>query len=52
VQDRVARALISQFEEEPELGDLEAIKKGRLDFNKGKFSTLDQWRAEMGLGAR
>jgi hypothetical protein len=52
VQDNAARALISQLEEEPEPGDLEAIKKGREDFARGNFITLDDWRHEMGLGDR
>jgi hypothetical protein len=51
-QDSAARALISQLEEEPEPGDLEAIKQGREDFARGNFSTLDEWRHEVGLGDR
>ena len=52
VQDSAARVLISQLEEEPEPGDLEAIKEGRADFARGDFITLDDWRHEMGLGDR
>jgi hypothetical protein len=48
VQDSAARVLISQLEEEPEPGDLEAIKGGRQDFARGDFTTLDEWRHEMG----
>jgi hypothetical protein len=51
MQDTAARALISQLEEEPEPGDLEAIAEGRAAFNRGDFSTLEEWRNEMGLGA-
>jgi hypothetical protein len=52
VQDSAARVLISQLGEEPEPGDLDAIKKGREDFARGKFTTLDDWRNEVGLGDR
>jgi hypothetical protein len=52
VQDSAARVLISQLEEEPEPGDLEAIKAGREDFRRGDYVTLDEWRHEMGLGDR
>lgn len=51
-QNSLARVLISQLEEEPEPGDLEAIKLGREDFARGDFITLDEWRHEMGLGDR
>jgi len=50
MQDSAARALMSQFEEEPEPGDLEAIKQGREEFARGEYVTLDEWRHEMGLG--
>jgi len=49
-QDSAARALISQLEEDPELGDREAIEKGREAFGRGDFVTLKDWRHEMGLG--
>ena len=49
-QDDAARVLISQLEEEPELGDHEAIKEGREAFARGDFTTLKDWRHEMGLG--
>jgi hypothetical protein len=52
VQDSAARVLISQLGEEPEPGDLEAIKEGREDFARGDFTTLDDWRNEMGFGHR
>jgi hypothetical protein len=52
MQDRAARALIRQLEEDPEPGDREAIDEGRREFGAGKFLTLDQWRHEMGLGDR
>jgi len=52
MQDRAARVLIAQLEEEPEPGNLEAIKQGREDFARGQFVTLDEWRHEMGLGDR
>jgi predicted transcriptional regulator len=52
MQDIAARVLIAQLEEEPEPGDLEAIKEGREDFARGDFVTLDEWRDEMGLGDR
>jgi len=49
-QDSAARVLILQLEEEPEPGDLEAIKQGREDFARGDFVTLKELRHEMGLG--
>ena len=52
VQDNAARALITQLEEEPEPDDIDAIEKGRLEFQRGEFSTLEQWRHEMGLTDR
>lgn len=52
MQDSAAHAVMSQLEEEPEPGDLEAIKEGREDFARGDFITLDDWRHEMGLGDR
>jgi hypothetical protein len=51
-QDSAARVLISQLEEEPEPGDLEAVKEGREDFARSDYVTLDEWRHEMGLGDR
>jgi hypothetical protein len=50
MQDTAARALISQLEEEPEPGDLKAIAEGRAAFHRGEFTTLEEWRNEMGLG--
>jgi hypothetical protein len=52
MQDSAARALISQMEEEPELGDQEAVETGRKEVREGKFITLENWRNEMGLGNR
>jgi len=49
MQDNAARALISQFEEEPEPGDLDAIAEGRAAFDRGDFTTLKEWRNEVGL---
>jgi hypothetical protein len=49
-QDTAARVLISQLEEEPEHGDREAINEGREAFARGDFTTLKDWRHEMGLG--
>ena len=51
-QDTAARALISQIEEDPEIGDLEAIHHSRGEFDRGEFVSLDSWRHEMGLGDR
>ena len=53
MQDTAARTLIAQIseiEEEPEPGDLEAIKEGREAFDCGEFVTLDELRNELGLG--
>lgn len=52
MQDSAARAVILQLEEEPEAGDREAIAAGRSEFERGEFTTLEQWRHEMGLGNR
>ena len=49
-QDSAARAVMSQLEEEPEPGDRKAIAAGREDFARGNFSTLKEWRHEVGLG--
>jgi hypothetical protein len=49
-QDTAARALISQLDEEPEPGDREAVEEGRQAFARGNFSSLKEWRHEMGLG--
>jgi hypothetical protein len=49
-QDTAARVLISQLEEEPESGDHAAINEGREDFARGDFTTLKDWRHEVGLG--
>ncbi len=49
MQDSAARVLISQLEEEPEPGDLEAIKRGREEFARGEYVTLDELRHELGL---
>ena len=51
-QDSAARVLISQLEEEPEPGDREAIEAGREAFGRGDFTTLHEWRREMGLRDR
>jgi hypothetical protein len=48
MQDSAARALITQLEEEPGPEDRAAIAEGRLDFQRGDFVTLEQWRHEMG----
>ncbi len=48
MHDSAARALILQLEEEPELGDFEAIEEGRREFERGDFVTFDQLRNEMG----
>lgn len=50
VQDTAARVLMTQLEEEPEPGDLAAIKQGREEFARGEYVTLDEWRHDMGLG--
>jgi hypothetical protein len=50
MQDTAARALMAQLEEEPEPGDLEAIKEGREAFARGDFVTLSELRHELGLG--
>jgi len=52
IQDSAARVLISQLDEEPEVGDHEAIESGRRDFQAGRFTSLKDWRNEMGLGDR
>jgi predicted transcriptional regulator len=49
MQDTAARALMAQLEEEPEPGDLEAIKRGREEFARGEYVTLDELRHELGL---
>jgi hypothetical protein len=50
IQDTAARVLMTQLEEEPEPGDLAAIKQGREEFARCEYVTLDEWRLEMGLG--
>jgi hypothetical protein len=45
VQDSAARTLMAQLEEDPEPGDLEAIKQGREEFARGEYVTLEEWRA-------
>lgn len=52
LQDSAARAVIRQLEEEPEIGDLEAIAEGRRECERGDHITLDQLQHEMGLGDR
>lgn len=52
MQNSAARALIFQMEEEPELGDQEAMETGRTDIKRGQFVALENWRNEMGLGDR
>ncbi len=52
VQDVAARALMRQLEEQPEPGDLEAIKAGWDEYQRGDFVTHEQFRHEMGLGDR
>jgi predicted transcriptional regulator len=47
MQDKAARALLLQIEEEPEPGDLEAIAEGQRDFERGDFVTLEQLRREL-----
>jgi hypothetical protein len=50
MQNTAARALIMQFEENPEPGDRHAIENSRIEFEDGQFVTLDEWRHDMGLG--
>jgi hypothetical protein len=52
MQDTAARALIAQLEEEPEPGELEAIKEGREAFARGEYVTLTELRNELGLSDR
>jgi hypothetical protein len=49
-QDTAALSLMQQLEEDPELGDKEAIEEGREAFGSGQFSSLKEWRHEVGLG--
>lgn len=51
MQDTAARALISQLEEELDPGDAVAIAEGRAAFERGDYSTLEEWRNEMGFGS-
>jgi hypothetical protein len=46
IQDRAARAMLLQLEEEPEPGDHEAIIEGRLEYQCGDVVTLEQCRRE------
>jgi hypothetical protein len=41
--------VIAQLEEEPELGDCDAVEAGRRDIERGKFTPFKDWRNEMGL---
>lgn len=50
MQDSAARLVFQQLEEEPEPGDRAAIDEGRNDFERGEFTTLTDWRDELGLG--
>ena len=50
MQDAAARAIMLQLEEDPEPGELEAIVEGRAAFNRGDYSTLKEWRDDVGLG--
>ena len=50
MQDSAARVLIMQLEEEPEPGDVATIAEGRLAYERGEFSSLDQFRHDMGVG--
>jgi hypothetical protein len=52
MQDNAARALLTQLEEDPEPGDRAAVAEGRLDVQHGDFTTLEQWRHDMGLADR
>jgi hypothetical protein len=52
IQDMVARQLNLLLEDEPERGDDQAVERGRRDFAKGDYITLDQWRHDVGLGDR
>jgi hypothetical protein len=48
MQDSAARAVMSQLEEEPEAGDLEAIALGRAQIERGEYITLAQLEHELG----
>ena len=52
MQDAAAHAVLTQLAEEPEEGDREAAEAGQVDFQKGRFSTLKDWKNEIGLGDR
>jgi hypothetical protein len=49
MQDTAARVLIAQLEEEPEPGDLQAIKDAREEFARGEYVSLHELRNELGL---
>jgi hypothetical protein len=44
VQDSAARAMLLQLEEEPESADHEPIMDGRIEYQRGDFVSLDQYR--------
>lgn len=48
MQDTAALAVITQLEDEPEPGDLEAIAEGQAQIIRGEFVTLEQLEHELG----
>jgi hypothetical protein len=52
MQDSAARAVMSQLEEEPEPGDLEAVAEGRAQIERGEFITLDQLEHDLESDSR
>jgi hypothetical protein len=49
-QDQVANGVAKLLQEFPALDEVEAIAQGRVAYERGEFSTLDDVEHEMGLG--
>jgi hypothetical protein len=51
-QDMAAVELLSLLAEFPTAGERAAIAEGRAEFERGEFTTHEQWRHDMGLANR
>jgi hypothetical protein len=51
-QDMAAAELLGYLAEFPTAEERVAIARGRREYDRGEFVSLDQWRHDMGLSSR
>ena len=52
LQEAAAKALIHYVDQIPSLDERDAIAFGREAYKRGDFTSIDQWRHDLGIGDR